>query len=201
MPAIPLEKLREWSPFEHIVWSGIAGNFVGQGNGPITREEVRLAIEEGRLRARPVDGRDLIQDGVPIRRDHVERIAYLVVHPDPTPIDFDVGVPSLGCHVDWPLQDGHHRLAAAFYRGDATIEADISGCLDTGEEMFGVKVPRTVRGRVLETVRRYPGSTAAELTKKIEYLSGASVSSRLSELLKQGEVSAEGRPKRYHTNT
>jgi hypothetical protein len=28
-------------------------------------------------------------------------------------IEVDVGVPALRCHVDWPVQEGNHRLAAA----------------------------------------------------------------------------------------
>jgi hypothetical protein len=186
MPLIPLHKLAQWSPFRNLVWNGIMDN----GKGAITIEEVNLAIEAKRWQKEPLGHTG-------IRRDHVERIAYLVVHRDPTPIDLDVGVPELGCYVDWPIQDGHHRLAAAFYRGDESIEADVSGGIDYGEELLGVRLPRTVQERVLEAVRRYPGSTAAELTGRLDGLTRASVASRLSELRKNGLVQAEGAPKRY----
>lgn len=69
---------------------------------------------------------------------HVERIAYLVHFGWVDPIQLDVGVPSLLCHVDWPVIDGNHRLAAASFRGDLGIEAEVGGCLDYAEELFGV---------------------------------------------------------------
>jgi len=190
MPVVPLKKLAQWSPFKNVVWSGIVGNFVGQGKGPITIEEVGLAIEEERFQKTSIDS-----EGT--RRQHIERIAYLVVHRDPNPIELDVGIPHLGCHVSWPIQDGHHRLAAAFYRGDEGIEADVSGGLDYGEELLGVRLPRSNRERVLEAVRRYPGKTAAELTERLGGLTRATVSARLCELQKKGLVQAEGDPRRY----
>ena len=58
--------------------------------------------------------------------NHAARIAYLVVNVDTTPIDIDVGCPSLG-YFDINLTDGNHRAAAAIIRGDKTINAVVSG--------------------------------------------------------------------------
>jgi len=187
MPIVALEKLGAYSAFDRMIWSG-------QGDDPITREEVASAIAEGRFQKMPLD-----TEGT--RRDHVERIAYLVVHPARTPLELDVGIPHLGCHVDWPLLDGHHRLAAAIYRGDATIDIDAAGSIDYAEELFGVPFPRNVRDRILETLRRYPGSTSTEIAKYLDNdgVLRSSVSTRLTELVRLGQVEARGeRPRRYH---
>lgn len=71
---------------------------------------------------------------------HAGRIAYFVVHGWADTIGIDVGVPSLGCHIAWPVQDGNHRLAAAIYRGDETILADIDGSVNYAAELFGVNI-------------------------------------------------------------
>ncbi len=61
---------------------------------------------------------------------HTTRIAWFVVNGWNDPIHVDVGVPSLGCYPKWPLQDGNHRFAAAFIRGDNFILANMSGAID-----------------------------------------------------------------------
>lgn len=53
---------------------------------------------------------------------HVKRIAYLVTHRDPQPL---VIVPNV--RGSYELDDGFHRLAAAIYRGDATIRVAFGG--------------------------------------------------------------------------
>jgi hypothetical protein len=53
------------------------------------------------------------------------------------PISIDVGVPSLGCVVAWPIVDGNHRLAAAIFRGDRAITAEISGEMRFAHTVFG----------------------------------------------------------------
>lgn len=126
---IPLESLQPWNPFEHAVWRNLVR--------PITREEVRLAIERGRLRRTQLGvGRETTT-----RRAHVNRVAYLVVNPSDDPIDIEVGVPELtGREVDWVIQDGNHRLAAAFYRGDAKVRVDIGGSIAHASKLFNVKL-------------------------------------------------------------
>lgn len=68
---------------------------------------------------------------------HASRIAYLASVAEPLkPIDIDVGIPSMGCHVAWPILDGNHRLAAAFVRKQETINVLFSGCIETIEQFI-----------------------------------------------------------------
>lgn len=122
---IRIEKLRDWSPFDNTVWIRL--------KKPITLSEVTVAIRKGRFNTD--HSRNLR------RKDHIERIAHLVVIPDPTPIVIDVGIPVLGAPNSWIVQDGNHRLAAAIYRCDETIEAEIYGQIGYAERLLDVKVP------------------------------------------------------------
>ena len=106
------------------------------GCRPITHSEVLAAVKDGRF-CRKQHRVDWNSKGL-TRKEHIERIAFFVVHGSADPISIDVGVPALGCHVAHPLQDGHHRLAAAILRGDKYINAEVSGQLDYAAELFGV---------------------------------------------------------------
>lgn len=81
---------------------------------PISSEEILSCIING-------DFTDPIQtkrDNSLSHKDHVKRIAYLVVNKDEKPISLRIdGNGSIKC------TDGNHRLAAAIYRGDEDIEA------------------------------------------------------------------------------
>lgn len=70
---------------------------------------------------------------------HAGRIAFLVEFGWRDSIEIDVGVPAMCCHVDWPVLDGNHRLAAASIRGDKEILAVVGGDLDYALELFGVE--------------------------------------------------------------
>ena len=93
----------------------------------VTREDVRQALVEGRLVAEPLPDNT---------GDHAGRIAYLVRHVADDPISMDVGVPEFGCHVEWPVVDGNHRLAAALYRNDASIAVNWSGSTERFRAQF-----------------------------------------------------------------
>ena len=55
------------------------------------------------------------------RAEHINRIAWLVVHGWLNdPIEIHMG-------DAWVIFDGNHRLAAAIYRGDEMINADVYG--------------------------------------------------------------------------
>lgn len=92
----------------------------------VTKAQVRQALRERRLVS------------VPGTEDHAGRIAYLVENTASDPIEIDVGVPALGCWVDWLVQDGNHRLAAAIFAGHPLISAGVAGQLDYAQELFGV---------------------------------------------------------------
>lgn len=121
---VELSRLEQWSAFERRIWR----------SKPITKAEVKEALDKDRLE--PKSFQTWTKES---RRRHIERVAYLVRHPNLEPIDIDVGIPVLRYAPDWPITDGNHRLAAAFYRGDKTIKADISGQIDYIEELLGVK--------------------------------------------------------------
>ena len=71
--------------------------------------------------------------------DHAARVAYFVQFGWDDPIQIDVCIPSLGYHTKELVTDGNHRLAAAIYRGDKKIVAEISGDINDATEMFGVE--------------------------------------------------------------
>ena len=113
---LPVKRLaRHCNPFLANVWGT-----------PITESDVRRALIDHRLVSIP--GTD----------DHAGRIAYLVKNEAQDPIQIDVGVPSMNCHVEWFIQDGNHRLAAAIYAERTTIKADVGGQIDYAEELFGM---------------------------------------------------------------
>lgn len=64
-------------------------------------------------------------------RHHMERIAWLALHPAEDEITVDASAPSFS----WPIADGNHRLAAALLRGDRRILTCVVG--EPGDiEMF-----------------------------------------------------------------
>jgi hypothetical protein len=105
--------LEEWdcNPFDHSVWEEL--------ECPITREEIADSIARGFPFGEDLYERD--------REQHIDRIAYFVVHGWTDPIEMDLGCPSFGYLPPWPVQDGNHRFAAAVYRGDTSIRASLGG--------------------------------------------------------------------------
>ena len=125
---LPVSSLLEWGPFKNHIWS--------EFKRPITLREVYECIKESDFESQPYDLARVSWR----RRDHIRRVAYFVVNPPDEPIAIDVGVPSLGCYVNWPVTDGHHRLGAAIYRGDEFIQVDLSGDLGYASELFGLNI-------------------------------------------------------------
>lgn len=105
----------------------------------IAPKEVDKAIEAGKFQTSPWKAFPRSFTGKE-RQYHIERVAYFVVHGWLDPIDIDVGVPSLGCHVGWVIQDGNHRFYAAVIRGSKSILATLSGDLNYAQEVLGVQV-------------------------------------------------------------
>lgn len=98
----------------------------------VTKKMVREALQNEWFRDKPVGA------GSPAL-SHASRIAFLVKHGWEDAIEVDVGIPSMGYHVNWSVTDGNHRLAAAAYRGDEAILASVAGSLDYALELFGVE--------------------------------------------------------------
>lgn len=96
----------------------------------IRRSEVKRAIEHGELLARP---------STHTRANNIQRIAYLAVYGWKDAIEIDVGIPGASPFGSGELlHDGWHRLAAAIYRKDEKIRANVSGSLKHAHELFGV---------------------------------------------------------------
>ncbi len=51
-----------------------------------------------------------------LRQMHAQKVAWFVRHGFKEPLQVDVGMPSMGCHVGYIVDDGNHRLAAAIYQ-------------------------------------------------------------------------------------
>lgn len=84
--------------------------------------------------------RDEVLPGrISLRQFHIRRIAYLVVHGWRGAILLGVGVPAFGRQPDWIVEDGNHRHAAAIFKGDTHILAEICGDLDYAKELLGLK--------------------------------------------------------------
>lgn len=124
---IPVETIRRLcDPFRSFVW----GDFL------VTRGMVLDAIGQNRFQANPTS--EWTKKQAKSGRSHAERIAYFAYNGWDEAIQVDVGIPGLCCHVDWPIQDGNHRFAAAIFRGDRHIMAYVSGDIDYAFELFGV---------------------------------------------------------------
>jgi len=110
------------------ILANICNPFVGQPwpGHVVTMENVSRALKERYLISEPTD------------TDHAARIAYLVENEATDPIEIDVGVPSMGCHVAWPIEDGNHRFAAAIYAGRSHVNCNVAGSLEYAMELFGV---------------------------------------------------------------
>jgi hypothetical protein len=128
---VPLDALEPWNPFNNIVWHFDIDE-------PITIEEVEEAVEHEVTHPTPIKHREFLEDPSPRgREDHIARIAWFVMHGWDDAIELDVGVPALGCHVGWIIQDGNHRLAAAIVRREDTITATICGDWEHARELLG----------------------------------------------------------------
>ena len=99
-------------PFRFPIW---AKGVKRQQHKPLTTWEVQEAIDKRRLQENP------FKEDVRLRRWHIERVAYLVVNPDKTPICLGHGLTEVGLFTFFPVYDGFHRLAAAIFRDDDTI--------------------------------------------------------------------------------
>jgi len=133
--SISIKAIKEHrNPFQADCWNGLSR--------PITKYEVTKAIQQGKL-LKP-DSRSSVWGAEYKRSEHIQKIAYFVVKGWKRTIHLDVGSPDIGYYVDWLVEDGNHRLAAAIYRKDETIKAFINGSLDEAREL-GLIPPKKPR--------------------------------------------------------
>ena len=100
--------------------------------GRVTLDMCREFLVDGRT-ARPSRA---LRDNFGTVEQHAMRIAWIAAHWDPAghPIDVDFGVEPLSVYDSWrsvPIQDGHHRLAAAVVLRFPWIAARCSGLEST----------------------------------------------------------------------
>lgn len=87
----------------------------------INKKEIQAAIMRGQLEQLPPYNSMAPPE---TRQQHINRIAWYVVNGwGDSYITIDLNAP----FICWPVTDGNHRLAAAIYRGDDMIWADVYG--------------------------------------------------------------------------
>lgn len=115
------------NPYKYPVW----------GNFTVSKRLVTSCIYNNLYISIPVSQLSAFQRSrLNPRRLHAMRIAYLVLNYDKMPIDLDVGIPEMG-YFNIMILDGFHRIAAAIYRRDEYINADISGSVAFAKRAFG----------------------------------------------------------------
>lgn len=131
---VPVARLAElWDPYA--CWPEQAT--------PIRRAEIQACLDAGEEALTETPSWTQVLYGPPAQRisasenrqRHIRKIAYFVRQVATDPISLDVGVPSLGCASDELVGDGNHRLAAAMFRGDATIRAHVSGSVHAAQDL------------------------------------------------------------------
>ena len=128
---IPLHKLAEIIRFlaDHTEKYDIWGTNV-------TMQSVYDCMESGTFEETPYSVWQIINmHESDVEYNHAARIAYLVKNIDTTPIELDVGCPSLG-YYNIILTDGNHRAVAAIIRGDKTIKAYVDGEIGYCNHLF-----------------------------------------------------------------
>ncbi len=102
---------------------------------PVTRGLVYAALNAEKFRTTPMHP---LSPEYADPEQHAMRIAHFMACGYDHPIEIDVGVPSLRCHVDWIVTDGNHRLFAAAMCLHRTIAASIGGDIDHAASLLGV---------------------------------------------------------------
>ncbi len=98
-------------------------------SSPITKEEVELAVKNGTatLSATPIYLSPLAcPDQAEARQNHINKIAYFVIHDAEKPISIEFSEFDMVY-----INDGNHRLCGKYLRGDPVVEAEIGGFLDS----------------------------------------------------------------------
>lgn len=72
---------------------------------------------------------------------HIAKIAWFIKYGFNNPIELDVGIPEMCCHVDYIVVDGNHRLASSIYKEEVQgtmtlVPCSINGSLDYAEELL-----------------------------------------------------------------
>lgn len=110
---LSLELLEAVNPSMNPPWNGMDFDY-----SPITLDEVK----ESEAVSKPLKGETCFRlSQMNGRDDHAGRIRWLIENGWSDPIKID-----LTCYI-WPIVDGNHRLAAAFFQNHKTIKAIVTG--------------------------------------------------------------------------
>ena len=101
----------------------------------VTMQSVYVCMESGTFEETPYSVWQITMHESDVEYNHAARIAYLIKNIDTTPIELDVGCPSLG-YYDINLIDGNHRAVAAIIRGDKTIKGYVGGEIGYYNHLF-----------------------------------------------------------------
>jgi hypothetical protein len=113
---LPVSKIaKHCNPYE--------GCWLDVGTRPITLAEVSSCLAQGKERLSNTERRSAPRSA---RSRHVQKIAFFVRNGYQEPLQIDVGVPQLGLHISYVVQDGNHRLAADIYRRDVLGESPLT---------------------------------------------------------------------------
>ena len=108
---------------------------------PITKEEVLECLRRGEEElvktplALELSFSDTPMDLPLLRENHIKKIAYFVKHEPQERVSLDVGIPSMGCFVEYFIQDGNHRFAGSIIAGREMVACGISGDLSHIKEL------------------------------------------------------------------
>ncbi len=127
MPLVKVSTLIEHMghPFKQTLW----------GYAPISRKDIKQRIDLNQLDNRPYQSFTADAMLVLSRDYHIQRIAWLVINPDLTRIEIDVGNPLYQWHQPY-IDDGWHRFLAATYLNQEMIGVCFTGSIDVFEQLF-----------------------------------------------------------------
>jgi hypothetical protein len=113
--------LKICNPLEYVCWCDL--------DTPITPEEVFEYSNNNPGLTQHIQSEKFT------RLDHIKKITYFLQNDALDPIEMDVGVPALGCYIEWMIMDGNHRFFAAILKNQTNVRVGISGCISYAKEL------------------------------------------------------------------
>ena len=130
---LPLERLSDFNPFDNVPWHDADG---------FSMEGVQRALEEETFVTEPYSAEFAVHKRNWGAKRHEARVAYLIKHgfDDPISLQFNTGD-----GYSNSIDDGHHRLSAAFFRQDESVNVELGGWLSASVRAFGIIIPKYQR--------------------------------------------------------
>ena len=98
----------------------------------ITKKEVLDCLKKNEQALTKTENSYLVKkvDYELARANHIKKIAYFVMNEPSEGLLIDVGIPDLGCYVDYMIDDGNHRFAGSIIAKRKIILCKIIGSED-----------------------------------------------------------------------